>query len=120
MSKDYYLLIVLRRTEGPVDGCIDFHCDEGAEFTVQIALNDDSEYDGGKLCFVTKGEAQDLKLSIPKRRAGTTTSHGGRILHGVTKLFKGVRYGLFVLDRDIGLGDEEVHCNDADTVHRIW
>jgi len=101
---------------------IGFHCDEGAKHTVQIALNDDSEYDGGKLCFVTPGTtgAPHLKLTVPKRRAGTITSHGARILHAVTKLHKGVRYGLFVVDRDIGLGDHGDHCVDAETVVRVW
>lgn len=36
--------IALRRTEGPVEGCIDFHCDGAyATHTVQLTLNDESE-----------------------------------------------------------------------------
>jgi hypothetical protein len=80
--------IALRRTEGPVDGCIDFHCDGGyASSTVQIALNDDSEYEGGRICFVTG----DGVLSVPSRVAGTLTRHKRDILHGVTPLHRGVR-----------------------------
>jgi hypothetical protein len=117
--------IALRRTEGPVEGCIGFHCDKGAEDTVQIALNDDSEYDGGKMCFVTSSSsttapgAPSLQLNVPKRYAGTITSHGGRVLHAVTKLHSGIRYGLFVVDGGIGLGENSFYCPDAKTVTRI-
>lgn len=41
--------IALRLTEGPTNSCISFHCDgDYATRTVQIALNDESEYRGGK------------------------------------------------------------------------
>ena len=40
--------IALRRTEGPVEGCIGFHIDGGhATHTVQLTLNDCSEHEGG-------------------------------------------------------------------------
>ena len=65
--------IALRRTEGLVEGCIGFHCDAGdATKTVQLALNGDHEYDGRRLCFITKGlEVAGPDLSIPSRLAGT-------------------------------------------------
>ena len=108
--------IALRRTEGPVEGCIGFHIDGTyATHTVQLALNDDSEYDGGRICFVT-GAGQ---LAVPQRNAGTVTSHEKVILHGVTRLHRGVRYSLFVVDSANGLGEKDVHCLDADTVAGI-
>ena len=132
--------IALRRTEGPVEGCIGFHCDNSAKHTIQIALNDDNEYDGGKLCFVTTTPATEesasfssssttttsstrgtpsLKLTVPKRYAGTITGHKFNVLHAVTKLHRGVRYSLFVVDRKNGLGEKDVHCVDSNTVHCI-
>ena len=102
--------IALRRTSGPSPGCIAFHVDGGyASKTVQIALNDDKDYDGGKLCFVT-GAGQ---LSVPKRKPGTMTAHDKNILHGVTKLHSGIRYSLFVVDRSNGLGEKDVHVFSA-------
>jgi hypothetical protein len=96
--------IALRRTEGPVDGCIGFHKDGGyATHTVQLTLNDDSAYEGGRLCFFSGN-----RLAIPARPAGTLTKHEPRVLHGVTRLYAGVRYSLFVADHANGLGQEDV------------
>ena len=115
--------IALRRTEGPVDGCIDFHCDGAyATYTVQLTLNDSAEYDGGRLCFVTKEtcKARDkIHLTVPERPAGTLTGHHRDILHGVTRLHSGVRYSLFVVDQSNGLGERDVHCLDADDISGI-
>jgi hypothetical protein len=88
--------IALPRTEGPSEGCIGFHCDgKYASHIVQIALNDDAEYDGGKLSFVEKATSapnrvsinnHGYKVDVPKRDAGTMTSHKPKILYAVTKL----------------------------------
>ena len=84
--------IVLRRTE-PSDACIGFHCDGVfASKTVSYALNDDSDYVGGSICFITS-----FGLTKPNRPAGTITVHNREILHGVTKLHQGTRYNLFVV-----------------------
>ena len=103
--------IVMRLTRGPVAGCTRFHVDGDAAAyarqktqTVQLALNDDADYEGGRLCFVT-GQGE---LHIPERPAGTLTIHGPRILHAVTRLTAGSRYGLFLLDKFAGLGDDQV------------
>ena len=129
--------IALRRTEGPVAGCIGFHCDGGyATKTVQLALNGDHKYEGGRLCFITKAQSDSAgarataatgaaagagcTLSIPCRPAGTLTSHGRTVLHGVSRLSRGVRYGLFVVDQSNGLGEREsVFHLDANDVRRI-
>ena len=85
--------IALRRTEGPVDGCIAFHCDGGyATKTVQITLNNESDYVGGRLCFVTRpAGSRSNVLTVVSRPAGTLTCHSAKVLHGVTKLHSGVR-----------------------------
>ena len=68
-----------------------------ASRTIQIALNDDLEYDGRRLCFFTP--------QILRRSAGDLTIHGRDVLHAVTILEKGTRYGLFVVDELNGLGE---------------
>ena len=71
--------------------------------TVQITLNSDSEYVGGRLCFY----APDKGITIPdRRRAGTMTIHDDFQMHAVTRLVSGTRYSLFVVDRGNGLGDK--------------
>ena len=150
--------IALRRTEGPVDGCIGWHIDASSKIyvathTVQIALNDDCEYNGGRLCFFTlpaegasasaggggsgggsggaaadgdgdgdgdgKGIADGGGLTVTSRPAGTLTSHPAGVLHAVTKLHSGIRYGLFVVDHRNGLGEKDVHHLETDKVTAI-
>ena len=106
---DYTPMIALRLTRGPVDGCIGFHTDSGnnhlkASQTAQLTLNSDLEYQGGRLCFFV-GEDQ---LDIPVRPAGCLTIHSDTVAHGVTRLHGGSRYGLFVLHKASGLGDDQV------------
>jgi hypothetical protein len=60
---------------------------------MQIALNSDEEYDGGRLVFATSEG-----FVVPKRRAGSATIHTCSLAHGVTALTRGVRYGLFLSD----------------------
>lgn len=105
--------IVLRRTEGPLDGCIAFHTDGGyATSTVQITLNGDNEYQGGRLCFY----APDVGLQTPRRPPGTMTVHPRQQMHAVTRLVSGKRYSLFVVDQANGLGDKGVFDVERD----VW
>lgn len=62
--------------------------------TLQLALNNDSDYEGGRLMYATQA-----KLHVPARNKGTVTIHDNTIAHGVTKLESGVRYGLFLLKK---------------------
>ena len=59
---------------------------------MQVPLNDESDYTGGRLTFVTEGG-----LVQPRRQAGSATIHDCTIAHGVTELTHGVRYSLFLL-----------------------
>eukprot|EP00505_MAST-04D_sp_SCG-Rhode-Island_P001904 Stramenopile-MAST_4_protein_1904 len=95
--------VALRRTEGPVDGCIDFHCDGAyATYTVQLTLNDSAEYDGGRLCFVTK-EACKLGDTVQVNRKDSGTFYSGRIAQ-VHQTDGGECYNIDYLD-----GDTEVN-----------
>jgi ubiquitin len=93
--------VALRMTRGPTNACINFHCDGGyATGTVQIAINDPAEYQGGQLCFFVKNE-----LFILQRPAGSVCQHPRNVLHAVTSLTTGTRKSLFVVDINNGLGE---------------
>ena len=97
--------IVLRRTQGPIDGCIAFHPDGSyATQTAQFTLNEDDECKGGRLCFYSP----DVGLQIPARPSGTVTVHNREQMHGVTRLISGKRYYLFVVDCANSVGDKGV------------
>ena len=70
--------------------CVAFHCDFSRR-TMQVALNDPVEYDGGLLVFATP-----QGFVAPARNAGAYTIHNHKSVHGVTSLTRGVRYGLFL------------------------
>lgn len=83
--------IKLRRVSA-VGKCVAFHCDYSKR-TMQVVLNGDDEYDGGRLTFATAdGFVQ------PARPRGSATVHVNSIVHGVSTLRRGVRYGLFLCD----------------------
>ena len=85
-----YTTIKLRRCEA-VGQCINFHADMSHR-TMQVALTSDETYGGGALVF-----ANAEGLHFPPRPAGSATIHDCTIVHGVTELVCGVRYGLFFL-----------------------
>ena len=57
-----------------------------------MSINSDQDYVGGQLMYLSEG-----KIHVPPRRPGTITLHENDIVHGVTQLVSGVRYGLFLL-----------------------
>eukprot|EP01041_Mallomonas_annulata_P005513 gene5513-11109_t len=83
--------MVLRRSSA-VGQCINFHLDHSLR-TMQVALNDDNDYDGGRLVFALDNGT----LCVPRRPLGSFTVHDNSIVHGVSELKSGVRYGLFFL-----------------------
>jgi hypothetical protein len=96
--------VALRMTRGPTNACIDFHCDGGyATSTSQIALNDPSEYVGGRLVYFVN----DI-LHVLERPVGSVVQHPPQVLHGVTCLTSGTRKSLFVVDKANGLGENGV------------
>mmetsp|Transcript_45894 Transcript_45894/g.143979 ORF Transcript_45894/g.143979 Transcript_45894/m.143979 type:complete len:244 (-) Transcript_45894:57-788(-) len=107
--------IALRMTRGPTNACIEFHCDGiNATRTVQIALNETTEYERGQLCFFNlKQDASQDELVLLQRPAGSICCHPRSVLHAVTCLTSGTRKNLFVMDRYNGLGEGFiVHVNE--------
>eukprot|EP00462_Mataza_sp_D1_P006685 CAMPEP_0175125652 /NCGR_PEP_ID=MMETSP0087-20121206/3427_1 /TAXON_ID=136419 /ORGANISM="Unknown Unknown, Strain D1" /LENGTH=273 /DNA_ID=CAMNT_0016407497 /DNA_START=166 /DNA_END=987 /DNA_ORIENTATION=+ len=82
--------IKLRRCEAH-DQCIKFHLDTSLA-TMQIPLNSDRAYQGARLVFACSDG-----LHYPDRPAGSCTIHDNSVVHGVTRMDSGVRYGLFFL-----------------------
>jgi hypothetical protein len=61
---------------------------------MQVPLNDqDSDYEGGQLVWAVEGH-----LEVPSRPAGSATIHTAGVVHGVTAITRGVRYGLFLCE----------------------
>merc|ERR1712196_707437 len=56
--------------------CIPFHVDTSHR-TMQVALNDEASYTGGRLAFVTAAGVE-----CPLRPAGSAMAHGRGIVHG--------------------------------------
>jgi hypothetical protein len=109
--------IAMRCTRGPVPGAIGWHCDQGySTLTVQLTLNDDTEYEGGRLCFYTEAKG----LEVLARRAGCITSHDTNVLHAVTRLTSGTRYSLFAVDQMNGLGESGIITLSAKDVRGIY
>jgi hypothetical protein len=90
MNNSHSKIIIRRCSEH--GKCIKFHTDHHIK-TMQIPLNSENEYSGGRLVYVTKDDG----LVYPSRPAGSATLHRNHIAHGVTTLTDGVRYGLFLL-----------------------
>ena len=96
--------VALCMTRGPTNACIDFHCDgQYATSTSQIALNDPSEYAGGRLVYYVNNF-----LHVLERPMGSLVQHPPKVLHGETCLTGGTRKSLFVVDKDNDLGEEVV------------
>jgi hypothetical protein len=83
--------IKIRRVVADGGARIDFHTDYNRR-TMQVVLNGDDEYKGGRLVYSTPAGLEE-----PPRPAGSATIHDCTIPHGVTPLLSGVRYGLFFL-----------------------
>lgn len=109
-----YLKIALRRTD-PTDNCIEFHVDgEYAFYTVACVLNND--HVGGDVVFVKGDPPTVVNEHLP---VGAVTVHHRSILHGVTRLINGVRYRIFVVEKNNGLGQTDVH-DITDTFMTKW
>ena len=92
--------------------CVAFHTDTHSQKTMQIALNDENDYQGGLLLFATsKG------FISPRRVQGSYTIHNHKTVHGVTSITSGVRYGLFLCQTKIELDDDSM--NDDENVQLI-
>jgi len=61
---------------------------------MQISLNFEEEYIGGKVVYATTTMEG---LLIPNRLPGSAVIHDNSIVHGVATLHSGYRYSLFFL-----------------------
>lgn len=98
---------VLRRTSDESKGCIGWHLDGGyATRTTQLCLNGDDEYEGGRLMFYTPKEG----LLVPERPALFYTTHKRSQLHAVSRVTRGVRYSLFLVNNSNGVTNNGADC----------
>ena len=67
-----------------------FHRD-GNHWTVNVALNSDKEFDGGRLMALHNNQ-----LQIIDRNEGDATCHRGSVFHGVAAMRAGVRYSMIL------------------------
>jgi hypothetical protein len=73
--------------------CIPFHTDFAVR-TMQISLTSPGECEGGRLVYLSND-----RCVLPKREVGIITIHENDIVHGVTEMLWGLRYGLFMLQK---------------------
>ena len=101
-------------THGPTPACFNFHCDgDYATGTLQVALNNSEDHQGGRQCFL---DNQNDTLVVLERPAGSILQHPRSILHAVTSLTAGTRKSLFVVDETNWLGEggaEVVSASDV-------
>ena len=81
----------VRRYSADTRPFIPFHCDS-ARVTVNVALNDDRDFEGGELLALYGQRIRDIKA----RTAGEATVHASSLLHAVREMTYGVRYSLIV------------------------
>ena len=67
-----------------------FHRDDN-QWTVNVALNSDCEFKGGRL-MALHGE----KLQIVERKEGDATCHKGSVFHAVSSMREGIRYSMIM------------------------
>lgn len=67
-----------------------FHSD-GNDFTLNVALNSDTDFTGGRLMALHNEE-----LQIIERREGDVTYHKGTVYHGVSAITSGTRYSMIM------------------------
>ena len=86
----FYNTIYIRRVIGD-KSLINFHKDYSKR-TMKIALNNQSEFEGGDIVYLTDG-----CFHKPDQLKGSITIHNNDIIHGVTPILSGIRYSLFIL-----------------------
>ena len=90
MTVDRWVFRQVRARESGPGHCIKFHTDVSAR-TMHIRLNRPGECDGGQLAFVNREGA------VERCTDAQATLHDWRLVHGVTQLRRGVRFGLFLI-----------------------
>ncbi len=68
-----------------------WHYDPPGQKTIQVFLNDESEYEGGRTIY-----QQNSGIFIPFRPIGDAVFHDDTIQHAVSPITSGKRYSLFI------------------------
>jgi len=82
--------VFLRKYSVDTRPFIPFHVDTNS-WTGNVAINADSEYEGGNLLVVTDG-----KVRAARREEGDATIHDNKIAHGVSSMVSGIRYSMIL------------------------
>ena len=91
IGKRFFFTNMIKLRKLRPEGWINFHLDQSRQ-TLQVVLNSDTEYVGGRHTFASKG-----KLYQPRRNVGDATWHDNSVVHGVSNLVSGIRYSLFLI-----------------------
>lgn len=86
-------MIMLRRMEGHGQ-YLPLHLDDHRDI-LKVQLNGEDEYSGGRLVFLTKN---GFEFPVSRSAGSATLFDASKIVHGVTRFEKGVRYGLFLVN----------------------
>ena len=86
----YEVFIFARRYSRETRPWIGFHYDSCA-VTVNVALSDDDDHQGGRLLALLRGG-----MHVLSRQAGDATVHPSSVLHAVSAMEQGVRYSLIL------------------------
>lgn len=105
--------VILRRLRGPTPGCVSFHQDgPGTTGSVQLNLNSDTAYEGGKVHFLTHEG-----IVTPSRPSGTLINYHGGVWYGISKLWEGTQYTLVVIGKNTEVGQNDVvHISDKNEI----
>ena len=85
-----HLEIFVRRYSPDTRPWIPFHLDR-ARWTLNVALDDDATFAGGRLLAIS-----DRRVRALERSEGEATVHPSTLLHAVARMTRGVRYSLIV------------------------
>ena len=90
--------MVLHCSKGPMQGVVDWHVDNPDRPQVRIALNDSTEYEGGRMCYFTP---ENGIVMFDEIHAGDVIRNQRDAYEAVTLLTSGNRYYLTLDNHDM-------------------
>lgn len=106
----YYVDMFIRRYTRDTRPWIGFHCDIST-MTANVALNADSEFEGGRLLAILDG-----RLQVVSREEGEVTLHDSEVFHAVSAMRSGCRYTLIIFFYELQPGAEAEEFRATPTV----